>query len=126
MTAALGAGAALWSTQRSEALDRARLGRVLFDEDFRDFQLYGVDSCLKGRRLYATGESVEAGTIIARVGNREFVTTINMADQAFSFQAMMKQLPEIMPDAKVSVHGDGLIVEIVRQSHRNERKANVE
>lgn len=100
------------------------LGYVL---GFRNFQLYGVDSCLRGRKLYATGETVEAGTIIARVGGKEFVTTTNMADQAFSFQTMMRSLPKIMPDATVSVHGDGLIVEMAREAHRNERKAaNVE
>jgi hypothetical protein len=101
------------------------LGYVL---GFRDFQLYGVDSCLRGRRLYATGEQGPDQAIIAKVGDREFLTTPNMADQAFSFQKIMRELPRIMPDATVSVHGDGLIVEMVRESHRNERKAtaNVE
>lgn len=83
-------------------------------QGFRNFILYGMDSCLSqdGKTKRFTGE--KAGMVVDRiVGNRTFYCNGAMALQADEFQEYYK----VMPDVHFDIKGDGLLAQIV-----NERK----
>jgi hypothetical protein len=82
---------------------------------FRNFILYGLDSCLaddqKTKRF--TGE--EAGAIIdVTVGDKTFYCNHAMAQQANEFQELYKVMHDVHIDAK----GRGLIAEILKERQR--------
>lgn len=88
------------------------LGYVL---GFRNFVLYGFDSCLAedGKTKRFTGE--HAGMVVDRwVAGRRFLCNGAMALQADEFQELYK----VMPDMKIDVKGDGLIAAIVAERRR--------
>lgn len=88
------------------------LGYVL---GFRNFILYGFDSCLAddGQTKRFTGE--KAGMVVDRwVAGRRFLCNGAMALQADEFQELYK----VMPDMKIDAKGDGLIAAIVAERRR--------
>lgn len=93
---------------------------------FRNFEMYGVDSCFWGDDHHAN-EYGEAGaaTLKMRVGDRVFDTAGDMAKQAQDFQSLIDRWGTLFPGAKISVHGDGVIVEMMRQRNAmiQERKS---
>lgn len=133
----------LWHTYHSEELaDRAlrefpgvplqmmgggctitlRMINVGYAMGFRDFQLYGVDSCFYNNRQYAAPHNAYGSLIKSRVGGpdgREFVTSPQMLEQVLSFQAVVRDWP--FKNARLSVHGEGMLVEVMREAKRRER-----
>jgi hypothetical protein len=84
----------------------------------RDLHLLGFDSChSKGvhhaYRQDFNDDDIE-GVVPIICGERLFRCAPWMASQAQEFQVASRTLA----DAKISVHGDGLIAEIVNQQHR--------
>lgn len=82
---------------------------------FRNFILYGFDSCLAGdgKTKRFTGE--QAGMVVDRwVGGRRFLCNGAMALQADEVQELVK----VMPDMKIKVKGDGLIAAIWAERKR--------
>lgn len=102
-----------------------RLPYVGFTMGFRDFQLYGVDSCFYGEKQYAAPHRKYEAVIKTRVGGpdgKEFTTSPQMLEQALSFQAMMGDWDKCFKgQATLSVHGEGILVEIMRQAMLKER-----
>lgn len=83
---------------------------------FRQFELYGYDSCLKDGVLRFDGSSsLQANVIPIVVGEgdarREFLCNPSMAAQAKEFERCY----DVMPDAQINVHGGGLIAAIVAE-----------
>jgi hypothetical protein len=86
---------------------------------FRDFEMYGVDSCYWGDRHHANGLGNEGNkSVKMRVGDRVFETTGDMAKQAQDFESLVNRWGALFPGAKISVHGDGVIVEMMKQRNR--------
>lgn len=83
---------------------------------FRDFEMYGVDSCYWGERHHANDLGAAApASLRMKVGDRVFETTGDMAKQAEDFQDLVNRWQALFPGSKVSVHGDGVIVEMMKQ-----------
>lgn len=93
---------------------------------FRKFELYGVDSSFMGARQYAAPAHVYGNVIKVFCGDREFLTSPQMADQAASFMTILKSFHRLFPGTTLDVHGQGLIPEIVRQMALHERRENAD
>lgn len=81
-------------------------------QGFRNFVLYGLDSCLAddGKTKRFTGE--KAGAIVDRiVGDKTFYCNGAMALQADEFQEYYK----VMPDVHIEAKGNGLIAAIIAE-----------
>lgn len=79
---------------------------------FRQFELYGYDSCLKDGVLrfngsIPTGKQSQAIPVV--VGGETFMCNPAMAAQAKEFERCY----DVMPDAAISAHGGGLIAKII-------------
>ena len=80
---------------------------------FRQFHIYGLDSCLTNNEKRIDQGSIhnDVTTIPVIVGGREFICTMAMADQANNFQ----ELYEFIPDVHIESFGDGLITAIIEE-----------
>lgn len=80
---------------------------------FRNFHLYGLDSCLAdGEKRLGQGRihhDVQTTDVI--VGGRTFTATMAMAQQADDFQCVY----EYLPDLHIESFGDGLITAIISE-----------
>lgn len=82
---------------------------------FRNFVLYGMDSCLAADRLTKRFTGEQAGQVIdVIVGDRTFYCNGAMAQQAQEVQELMNTLPGLHLDVK----GDGLIAAIWEERKR--------
>lgn len=89
-------------------------------QGYRNFILYGMDSCLAadGKTKRFTGE--EAGMVMDRiVGGRTFLCNGAMALQADEFQEYYK----VMPDVSFDIKGDGLLAAIVTERRKRGLRA---
>lgn len=79
---------------------------------FRNFVLYGMDSCLAEDRLTKRFTGEQAGQVVdVIVGGRTFYCNGAMAQQANEFQELFRTFPGIQIEAK----GDGLIAAILAE-----------
>ncbi|MDB4351925.1 DUF115 domain-containing protein [Porticoccaceae bacterium] len=80
---------------------------------FRNFHLYGFDSCLTGgeKRIGQGAIHPAVSTTDVIVGNRSFTCNMAMAQQADDFQGIY----EFIPDIHIESFGDGLISAIIEQ-----------
>lgn len=78
---------------------------------FRDFILYGYDSCLSKGELRIGGTSNGDQTIEVICGGETFLTTPPMAAQASEFQNLF----DCMPDIGIESHGYGIITKILKE-----------
>lgn len=78
---------------------------------YRQFELFGYDSCLQEDKLRMDGTTFDRPPIEIFVGDekKRFLTTPEMAAQATEFQ----NLYQVMPDMDVVSHGDGVITAIL-------------
>lgn len=84
---------------------------------YRNFVMYGMDSCNAPDGITKRVDgSLTGQTIEVHVGHtgRKFTCNIAMAEQAEAFQ----KLWTMMPDAKVDVKGDGLLAAILQERKR--------
>lgn len=103
-----------------------RMIHVGYTMGFRGFRLFGVDSCFDGARQYAAPRHTYEGVIKTRIGEQgpEFLTSPQMQEQVLSFQQLVKHgvlldertslITAPLPNAVVSVHGEGLLVELLK------------
>jgi hypothetical protein len=84
---------------------------------FRNFHLYGFDSCLvDGEKRLGQGQLHEKVTTTdVIVGGRKFLCNMAMAQQADDFQGLY----EFLPDIHITSFGDGLITAIIEERRRN-------
>ena len=77
---------------------------------FRNFVLYGMDSCndANGRKRFDSGVSTVTTDVV--IDGRTFICSMAMAAQANEFQMCTYGL---MPDVHIEVKGDGLLAAIV-------------
>lgn len=81
---------------------------------YRNFHLYGMDSCLgeKNNKRWDAGPMKEETKIMdVTVGDRTFLCNVAMAMQADEFQ----ELYGIMGDIHIEAYGDGLIQAIIEE-----------
>ena len=113
---AIGPGKVAIGGGTTSGLRAINIGYVL---GFRNFTMYGYDSCNgpDGRKRF--GGEMPGATVDIWVGGplgRKFNCNMAMAQQANEFQKIF----EVMPDVTLDVKGPGLIAEIMRV--RNEQK----
>lgn len=84
---------------------------LFYSMGFRDFRLYGYDSCLKEGALRTNGTDNGDRTVDVIVGGEVFLTTPPMAAQASEFQTVF----EVMPDIEISSYGRGIITKILEE-----------
>jgi uncharacterized Rossmann fold enzyme len=85
---------------------------LFYSLGFRQFELYGYDSCLADGRLRMNGDRPRQGddTINEIVVNgKTFHCNPSMTAQATEFQSIFS----IMPDIEITIHGGGLLAEIM-------------
>lgn len=112
-----------------------RMIHVGYTMGFRAFRLFGVDSCFEGDRQYAAPRHVYEGVIKTRIGGpggKEFQTSPQMQEQVLSFQQLIKRAVQVdertmliewpLPNALVAVHGEGLLVELLRVAWAKEKE----
>lgn len=77
---------------------------------YRNFELYGYDSCLSEDELRVDGAKADR-VIEIFVGEekKRFLTTPEMASQAGEFQTLLT----VLPGTEVVVHGEGIIAAIM-------------
>jgi hypothetical protein len=110
---AIGGGKLAVGGGTTSGLRAVNIGYLL---GFRNFTLYGYDSCNRADGVKRfTGD--KAGASIDVFVDRKFNCNLAMAQQANEFQKLF----DVMGDITVDARGPGLIAEIMRV--RNERKA---
>lgn len=90
-------------------------------QGFRQFHLYGLDSCLgerKEKRWNTEPLPKAVETIDIRCGDRIFTCNMAMAAQANEFQ----NIYDVMPDITVRSFGDGLITWILEERRKGGMK----
>jgi hypothetical protein len=94
----------------TSGLRAVNIGYVL---GFRNFILYGYDSCLGADNKLRVDGSTDDRVMDVWVGNsgRKFRCTPEMAQQAKEFQ----KIYELMPDVSIISWGDGLITAIIAE-----------
>ena len=94
---------------------------VFYVLGFRDFHLYGLDSCLDKDRLRVNGDGVKHGDTVTEImiepNGEKFLCTPALVLQAQSFQGHY----DWMPDATFKGYGHGLVQAIIRKREENER-----
>jgi len=90
---------------------------VMYCQGFRNFHLYGFDSCLvNGEKRIDQGTiHQDVKTIEVFLGGRTFICNMGMAQQANEFQ----NIYDVMPDIHVESFGDGLISTILEERKKN-------
>lgn len=84
-------------------------------QGYRNFTLYGMDSCLAADKKTKRFTGEEAGMVVDRIiGERTFYCNGAMALQADEFQEYYKTMPDIHFDIK----GNGLLAAIVQERKR--------
>lgn len=85
---------------------------LFYTMGWRQFELYGYDSCLKDGVLRFDGStSWQAQVIPVVVGGEKFLCNPSMAAQAKEFERCY----DVMPDARITAHGGGLISKIIEE-----------
>jgi len=84
---------------------------LFYSMGYRDFTLYGYDSCLKGGKLRTNGTDNGEKHVEIIVGGESFITTPPMAAQANEFQTLF----EVMPDIEIRSFGRGIITKILEE-----------
>lgn len=84
---------------------------LFYSIGFRDFHLYGYDSCLSEGQLRVGGTDNGDKTIEVICGGETFLTTPPMAAQASEFQNLF----DCMPDMDIQSHGYGIITKILEE-----------
>ena len=86
---------------------------LFYSQGFRNFKLYGYDSCLQDKTLRITGTQHDKAPIEIYIGSnkKRFLTTAEMAAQANEFQMIC----QVMPDIRVSSYGEGVITAILEE-----------
>ena len=86
---------------------------------WRDFQLFGFDSCNDGETLRVNGDGLKTGDSLLEVRidpeGEPFFCNASMALQAEHFQTYY----DYLPDATFAGHGHGLIQAIIEQRSKN-------
>ena len=86
---------------------------------WRDFQLFGFDSCNDGETLRVNGDGLKTGDSLLEVRidpeGEPFFCNASMALQAEHFQTYY----DYLPDATFAGHGHGLIQAIIKQRSKN-------
>ncbi len=86
---------------------------------FRNFVLYGFDSCLAEDGKTKRFDGSQAGqTIDIIMGGRKFLANYAMAAQAQEFQNIWR----VMPDIHVEAKGDGLLAWIISERKKHGKK----
>lgn len=97
---------------------------VFYVLGYRDFHLFGFDSCLDGEKLRVNGDGLKEGDGMADVmiepGGEKFMCNPNMALQAHTFQDFY----ELIPDARFTGYGHGLIQAIIQK--RNQQREELD
>lgn len=92
---------------------------VFYVLGFKNFILYGMDSCLADDGKTKRFDGSKAGQIIDIImGGRKFLANYAMAAQAQEFQNIWR----VMPDIHVDVKGDGLLAWIVSERKKHGKK----
>lgn len=83
---------------------------------FRDFSLYGYDSCLDNGVLRVDGfkSDKEVHEVVVGHGGKRFLSTPEMMAQANEFQKVM----EVMPDISIESFGNGIITAILEERRK--------
>lgn len=87
---------------------------LFYSMGFRQFELYGYDSCLQEGQLRIGGTDNGDKHVEIIVGGERFITTPPMAAQANEFQ----NLYQCMPDMYVNAHGRGIISKILEERRK--------
>lgn len=93
---------------------------LAYSMGFRDFHLYGFDSCLSNKLRKITGELFEDESRIMplTVMGKKFYADPAMAAQSNEFQGIVDQLWREQDPFTVRAYGDGLIQHLVRERYR--------
>lgn len=102
------------STVGARALN---LGTVL---GFREFHLYGLDSCYEQGKAHCYPQKQRdssAETVLnVHVNDREFVAAAWMYQQALNIRQFLREHAEaVFPPIRVEVHGEGLLAELLNE-----------
>jgi hypothetical protein len=114
---AIGGGKLAVGGGTTSGLRAVNIGYLL---GFRNFTLYGYDSCNRAdgvKRFTGDKAGVSIDVFVGGPTGRKFNCNMAMAQQANEFQKLF----DVMGDITVDARGPGLIAEIMRV--RNERKA---
>lgn len=87
---------------------------LFYSLGFRQFELYGYDSCLADGQLRVGGTHNDDKHVEIIVGGEKFISTPPMAAQANEFQ----NLYQCMPDMVINSHGRGIITKIIEERER--------
>lgn len=92
---------------------------VMYYLGFRNFVLYGYDSCLAEDGKTKRFDGSQAGQMIPVImGGRKFTCNFAMAAQANEFQNVWR----VMPDVHIESKGDGLISWIISERKKHGKK----
>lgn len=91
---------------------------VMYVLGFRNFVLYGYDSCLspEGNKRFDGSKPGQILDVI--MGGRKFLCNFAMAAQANEFQNVWR----VMPDIHIEAKGDGLIAHIISERKKHGKK----
>lgn len=101
---------------------------VMYTLGYRDFHLFGFDSCMAGDVLRVDGSGIKSGDRIIEIRIEQkpdaevFYCNPSMALQAQAFQDTYAMLP----GAIFTAHGSGLIPAIIRQREKDKKTLDAE
>jgi hypothetical protein len=85
---------------------------------FRRVEIFGLDSCLRGKDHHAYAQPENDGDFLTTVtvGGREFRVAAWHVLQASDFQGCVRKVLAQIPDFQMIVHGDGLIAHMLQHA----------